>query len=283
MRNQTFLVALGLILVNSGLSMAQQSVVLTAPGAVFVPANPAEATLPYDGLCSGCADNSCASDWTGLYLGLHGGWGFSRVKRDLDVDESLADAISDAEIENRANGGILGVHAGFNFEMRRLVFGIEGDFDATGIDRERTAVRPSPIDPARFNSFTAEDQITWLASLRGRVGFTGGKSLFYLTGGIAWQGIEREATLDVVTGPGPSSVFEGTTISGNRPGYTLGAGMEHKFSENWSLRGEYRFYQFDRSNTDNLNFATAIGEAAAALRSGNNNVHTFLLGLTYHF
>jgi opacity protein-like surface antigen len=52
-------------------------------------------------------------------------------------------------------------------------------------------------------------------------------------------------------------------------GYTVGAGLEYKINSHWSLRGEYRFVNFEV----NRNGSTSLQESADP-EGPNNNVST---------
>ena len=61
---------------------------------------------------------SVVYDWTGLYLGAHGGYVSTRA----DFGGALG------LTNEKFNGGMLGVHAGYNFiQNGPWVFGVEGD------------------------------------------------------------------------------------------------------------------------------------------------------------
>ena len=110
-----------------------------------------------------------------------------------------------------------GLHAGYNWQRSdHLVLGIEGDVDFA-------------------------DDIDYLASIRGRIGYAAGPTLFYATAGVAFLGFDDNF--------GDSDSFTG---------YVVGGGIEHKLRENVSLGLEALYYNFedDSEASDNADFYT---------------------------
>jgi outer membrane immunogenic protein len=71
-------------------------------------------------------------------------------------------------------------------------------------------------------------QKTWLSTVRGRVGYDGWTSWMpYFTGGVAFGNVEVSTPVG--------------TVSDTSTGWTVGAGVEYAFLNNWSAKLEY-FY-----------------------------------------
>jgi outer membrane immunogenic protein len=128
-----------------------------------------------------------AITWTGLYFGINAGASFND-----DGNGSGDDSVF-----------IGGIHLGYNWQKHGpLVLGIEGDIDFA-------------------------DDIDYLASIRGRVGYAAGPTLFYATGGVAFLGFN-----------GDDSDDDGLT------GWVAGGGIEHKLRQNVSIGLEGLYYNF---------------------------------------
>ncbi len=119
-------------------------------------------------------------NWTGPYIGINGGYGWSG---DLD-------------------GGLVGGTLGYNYQTGPWVFGLEGDVNWTNIDGTSTC---------GATTFTTQNH--WLGTARGRLGYAMGPTgtlLPYVTGGLAFGDIEHS-----VAGAGTVSNTEtGWTIGG---------------------------------------------------------------------
>ena len=106
--------------------------------------------------------------WTGFYVGAQVGYGWGTT-----------DAISgpltgfDQSYSYDTNGWLGGAHAGYNWQRQNLVFGLEGDIEASGLGG-------SGIGSLGLNHST---DVSWLGSLRGRLGIAYDRTLFYATAG----------------------------------------------------------------------------------------------------
>lgn len=99
-----------------------------------------------------------------------------------------------------------------------------------------------------------------LGSVTGRLGYAFGPSLLYVKGGYAWA---------------DSRFTNGFSGDGGRDGYTVGGGVEYMFSQNWSGKIEYQYYDFGTTN-----FITPTTLAPGNFR---NDEHTIKAGLNYRF
>ena len=59
-------------------------------------------------------------NWSGLYIGINGGGGLGRSNWDTAGGFNLS-------------GGVVGGTIGYNYQVSRVVFGVEGDVDWSGI------------------------------------------------------------------------------------------------------------------------------------------------------
>jgi len=145
-------------------------------------------------------------NWTGFSLGFNGGgaWGSSTWDSTGDFDLS---------------GGLLGATAGYNWQVGTLVFGLEGDVDWTNIKGHTFA----------FCAPGCETSNSWLATVRGRVGYTFDRFMPYVTGGAAFGNVDANH-------PG----FPGA--SSTQFGWAVGAGLEFAVINNITAKIEYLHY-----------------------------------------
>jgi outer membrane immunogenic protein len=94
-------------------------------------------------------------NWTGLYVGINGGYAFSD-----------------------ASGGLIGGTLGYNWQNGNLVFGVEGDLNWTNLNTDSTFASVS-------NS--------WLGTARARVGVAMDRFMPYLTAGAAFGNVDIAA------------------------------------------------------------------------------------------
>jgi outer membrane immunogenic protein len=176
-------------------------------------------------LCSApaLAGDPTATDWSGFYLGVNGGYGLGHF------DVVTASAIPDLDGITRgygANGGLFGATAGFNVETGNVVFGLEGDADWA-----RLSGTAAPIKPNNSPASVLTSNINWLATLRGRVGFNEDNLLFFATG-LAAGGVNGTVT----NFPSGSTT---STIGGTQYGYAAGIGLEAAVTDHVSVKAEF--------------------------------------------
>jgi outer membrane immunogenic protein len=181
-------------------------------------------------------------NWTGFYLGINGGGGFGDSEwKTLGVS-------------NSPSGGMIGITAGYNWQGMGSpwVFGIEGDVDWTFFDDSVAC----PVGIA------CETKNNWLATVRGRVGYTWDRFMPYATGGIAFGDIEANR-----------STFVGA--SDTNIGWTVGAGLEAALVGNWTAKVEYLYVDLG----DIACSAAACGVATNV----DLTMNVFRAGVNYRF
>jgi len=161
--------------------------------------------------------------WTGVYLGGEIGYGWGQNGISLPAVPVYT--------RSSPEGVLGGTHVGYNYQINQLVFGLEGDVDGTSVSK-------SIFDPVTGTSFGARIPVE--GSVRGRVGYAWDRALFYATGGAAFADLENSFT-------GGLTPYYNT--SSGRVGWTVGGGVEYAITNNWSVRGEYRYSDFGHEGT----------------------------------
>jgi outer membrane immunogenic protein len=77
---------------------------------------------------------------------------------------------------------------------------------------------------------TIHSKVSWLATVRGRLGLTMSPTLIYVTGGAAF-GRVKSGWFD-----GNQNV--GAEVNKTQTGWVVGGGIEHAFATNWLVRIE---------------------------------------------
>ena len=182
---------------------------------------------------------SVVDPWTGIYFGGHigFGWGNKTFVDNFPVYDGEIDAATHAQ------GGLGGLQLGYNYYVNGLVLGAEGEFSW------------SDVHNTDFACFSFGDQVCsaraqWFATLAGRIGVTNGPALFYLKGGAAVVH-DHFDNLATCAGSQPTSrdgisAACGDSFSADhtRFGWLVGAGIEHFFARNWSLKLEFSHMDF---------------------------------------
>lgn len=170
--------------------------------------------------------------WTGIYLG--GQIGYAWGRNSSHIFDPFVVPVA-ASLSSNPNGVIGGAHVGYNLQINQWVVGLEGDVDGTSYSRT------SGPDPIFFDTFVRVRQDIE-GSIRGRVGIAWDRALLYATGGVAFGNIKTS-----YASPIGFAGFGGfDSFSRNRVGWTVGGGIEYAITNNWSVRGEYRFTDFGK-------------------------------------
>lgn len=148
--------------------------------------------------------------WSGLYLGLHGGYGSANAS-----GTSLDGVLGGAQI-------------GYNAQVAgNLILGVEADVSGADISHTDNAVLFGVPASASARTYA-------LGTARGRVGFAFNNFMIFGTGGFAWAANELKGT------------FGGLSVSDSQlhTGYTFGAGLEWMIMPAWTARAEYLYANF---------------------------------------
>jgi outer membrane immunogenic protein len=242
-------------------------------------------------------------DWTGFYIGLNGGysWGNSFTTYTTPVV-----ALPTFTTSQSMDGWVFGGQAGYNWQFNRSwVLGIEGDIDATGQDGTAT------LDPnttvTTFRAFTTnvsplitttttttgtfEDKLSWLGTLRGRVGYLPDpRVLLYVTGGLAVGEVKSTSgvatTTTVTSSLGATVLGTATTAasalassSSTQAGWTVGAGIEGAIGGNWTAKLEYLYVDLGTINNTFL----GLGAYAPLTTSSHVTDNIVRVGVNYRF
>jgi outer membrane immunogenic protein len=203
---------------NKKVLAAATAALLTIPSAAVFGADVMNGRSPYM-----TAPPPIASyNWIGPYIGINLGY-------------EWANATNSGASPNGFAGGFQG---GYNWQINQIVYGFEGDLQATGADD--TFANWKFYNP-------------WFGTLRGRVGYAMNNILFYGTLGMAYGGGK-------VRGPFGSD-------SNTHLGWTAGAGIEVGLAPNWSAKAEYLYV--DLTNQDYILYGNT-GFEANVLRFGLN-------------
>ena len=152
------------------------------------------------------------------------------------------------------------------------VFGVEGDIAAAGINGTTTTVFRSLINPlSSKDGFTATMNVEALATIRGRVGYSWGPGMFYVTGGGAWERLQTATSLSSNAAPGQFAAVSTTNTNFDRFGGVVGLGAEWMIAPHWTLRSEYLYYMFNGSNTVQ-SITTPCGGGTNNICAANHNV-----------
>lgn len=196
------------------------------------------------------------SEWTGPYIGVNLGVAI------LDGDADVTGVVT-STLDLSSTGVTFGGTLGYNWQLDQFVIGVEGDINYVDVNDSLSFLNGK-------GTATVRGDYDWFATIRGRAGLAMNSTLFYLTGGVAF--IDSDLRLTAPTIGGPVTVNDSEVLAG----YALGFGLEHKFSQDWSLKAEYLYMNFESHSAT----VTATPGASARLEP---ELHVVRAGLNYHF
>jgi outer membrane immunogenic protein len=192
-------------------------------------------------------------NWSGAYLGATLGYGWTRPTYNYEKGSQVGFTAGGVQ------GGILG---GYNFQSGNFVYGVEGDFTLT--DMNKYEVNPS--GPAPCYEDGCDVRVDWYGTLRGRLGYSFNSVMPFITGGLAVGRVKGDADL------GACGYIGYCGFKDTRAGWTLGAGAEWKINPKWSVKAEYLYVNLGKPHF-NENTVTADDIAFSNAR----------IGVSYHF
>ncbi|MGP0091062.1 MAG: outer membrane protein [Xanthobacteraceae bacterium] len=157
-------------------------------------------------------------------------------------NSAVVSAVSTAGAQRINPGGLTsGFEAGYNLQLGKFVFGLEGDIESFRLSGSAVTgpiVYPG-FAPTDF-TINSSANTSWLATARGRVGYAADNWLFYVTGGAAFTTLNANFSFaDTGNGGG-----EAVSFSNSKTGYTVGFGVEAGLWGNWTLKTEYLYVNF---------------------------------------
>jgi iron complex outermembrane receptor protein len=159
-----------------------------------------------------------AVNWTGVYLGLNGGFTFGA--------SDWTDSVTGTSSDNFSTlGFVFGGTVGANFQAGSWVFGAEADGDWANSSGFGTFTTTSTSSLCAGGCLTKN---SWLATVRGRAGYAFDRFLAYGTVGAAFGNIQANFSNNPVT-------------TSTKTGWAIGAGVEYALGFNWSAKAEYLF------------------------------------------
>ncbi|MDM7852620.1 outer membrane protein [Pseudochrobactrum kiredjianiae] len=185
--------------------------------------------------------------WEGAYAGVNAGYGFGKMKED--------------GVSVKPRGFVGGIQAGYNWQFDQIVAGIEADFQGSTMKKSVTF-----YDELGVYEGDVKAKIQWFGTVRGRLGADiAERTMLYGTAGLAYGKVKIEG-YDADLGLHESA-------SKTRAGWTAGAGIEHAFTDNVTLKTEYLY--------------TDLGKVKfrdeADVSKVKTNFHTVRVGVNYKF
>jgi outer membrane immunogenic protein len=201
-----------------------------------------------------------AANWSGWYLGGNLGSGTGRSPTTIG-----ALGVPLEQFSLNPDGVVGGGQIGYNWQAANWVYGIETDIQASSQRDNKTSILGGTLN--------YDSKLPWFGTVRGRLGYSVGSTLFYATGGYAYGGVKTKLSSSL-TG------IEVANFSQTQSGWTAGAGIETPFKllglfgPQWTSKTEYLYVDLGKSTN-----ALGVG----AFNETKVTEHIFRTGINYHF
>jgi outer membrane immunogenic protein len=233
------------------------------------------------------------ASWTGFYIGGDVGSAWQHTSGTSNFFQDSTDQGNNFQHQSFSKASLIGgVHAGYNWQFApQWVTGIEGDWQWTGSKHSFCRQTDDTSDPCSDHGrgfVTIGDKTQWISTLRGRLGWTLDRTMFYGTGGVAFVGIQTTLAVNCLdAGCGVDNTQNATAekFSSHKTGWVAGLGVEHMFTQNWSIRAEYLHADFrNQSNTLFLDPNNCTGNGVCGVSWSRHNDYDILrAGVSYKF
>jgi outer membrane immunogenic protein len=227
-------------------------------------APPAPAPIPY-------------TAWQGFYLG--GSIGAARLNatgtstfQQFENGSVCNEGESVSACSTATTGFTAGVQAGYDWQSRYFVYGVVADWTWTGL---KHTVTNQCCHGSSTPSFTAK--VDWLATFRGRMGLAVDDTLVYITGGLALAELKSSNSFQ-----GGFFTIPSFGLNTVKAGWVAGAGVEHKLNQNWSVFGEFLYYDLGRASASGTG-STVVGENLSYSTEFTHEIFQGKVGVNYRF
>jgi outer membrane immunogenic protein len=223
-------------------------------------------------------------DWTGLYVGVHGGEGWGSKDISAPPFPFGGAVITPAASSNSISGWLAGGQVGYNFQGGPGIFGgrwvIGGEAQVSWSRLDDTvscsAVVAIPGVGAVPLSVNCSSKVDSLGTIALRLGSAFDRILVYSKVGAAWT---HDKYQDDVTTP----AFAPLSFTGSetRWGWMVGAGIEYAFGNNWSGKIEYDYLGL---GTETVRYSSVPPATSAFVdASVKERVQLVKIGVNYRF
>jgi outer membrane immunogenic protein len=215
-----------------------------------------------------------AYDWSGIYVGVFGGWAHNRTKATDITGEEYGGSTPGATMSLSDDGFLGGVTAGYNFQSGSWVFGPE--IELGWVSNDELIVENN--DDGLYSEYGFYGAVT------GRIGYAANRTLFYGKGGVALATIKSAGgEFDGIGDEDDGGKWgfdgnEGAFGDHTRLGWTIGGGVEHALTDRWTIKAEYLFADFGSETYHNIG---NVGDGDPF--EFEDELHTVKFGLNYQF
>lgn len=180
-------------------------------------------------------------DWNGAYLGANIGYGTNPSDVLISPLSVSAHAIEDQTpflLNLQSRGFLGGGQGGYNWQINKVIVGIEGDIDYAHLSGANATTLEGPPN----YSTSVSKNLQWLGTLRARLGKLASPNLLvYGTAGAAWGGAQLAFDQRNVAAFCTANLCSTGNATKTKTGGTVGAGIEYSVNRKTTFKAEYLY------------------------------------------
>ncbi|UXN71669.1 outer membrane beta-barrel protein [Devosia neptuniae] len=250
------------------------------------------------------------TDWSGFYAGVLVGYGMDRTQTEssssiippVEAGDDVFYSGSNRFSQERIEGLLGGVGAGYNFQHNQFVLGVDGDINFGDLDKTTSAFGSLTIDDREdgevFELGQGSDTtygVDWYSTFALRAGVTFDGWLVYAKMGAAVGNVSSNSTSNFTVAsnlppedmPLPAGSYSSSANTSQLLfGPTFGLGVEKMLTSNISLGAEYSYVGLPDVTIPQ---ASGIGGDLLGIGGGSDpievtsSIHVLKGTLKYHF
>src|SRR5450631_115548 len=246
------------------------------------------------------ADNSAVTgqkSWDGFYAGANIGGAWSTTCNTWEPGSvitgtpPLANAFYNRICPNNS-AFIGGLQFGYNFQVDRIVWGLDFDYDGWATSKHNRSYTYTGAAPPPNGTYTFNGNVSpsGFGLIHPRFGYAIDDWLPYFTAGTIIAGGSHDSTA-AFTPVGAS--FPTTAFSGGKnftsTGWIVGVGAEYGLRGPWSLKAEYLYANLGKGKNTTTTCTASASACAAFSNFSLDNIHNsftanlFRVGFNYRF
>lgn len=222
-------------------------------------------------------------DWSGLYLGIHGGGAWSKSSNELAGPPGLLGLVDTLGISRTSShdldGLLAGGHVGLQKQFGQLVIGVEASYTGGRLDGSSSSAFGGSLGfPPLFGATwegetTSTTKIGAIFTATGRIGYAWDRWLGYVKGGYATAKVSHASMTGVdvdlcALGCSPAASGSGSTRSDARHnGWVVGGGFEYMITPNVTFGLEYNYIDLGAKTHDGLTTIAVTGVGSGTFDS----------------
>lgn len=216
--------------------------------------------------------------WTGFHVGFNRGFGGAVSQAQVSIAAPGLGGMA-TQTFDQASGWFAGGQIGYDYQFGNgVVLGLESDMQWSDIRSSHQAGTIAST-PALMTASDTSHSLLWFGTTRGRLGYSFGRFLPYVTGGVAYGAVQAQGVQALGAGLLTAGEARATNV-----GWAAGAGLDFALSPRLSARAEYLYLQLPGVSGSAYGVTPApLPPLLGSFSTGLMEAHMVRGGMNYRF